>query len=447
MVPPCISPNARGTMPAKTTPENHIPPVHYDAKKGCYWLGLSPNRWLALEKRDVKNHFQLAGFPCEEFHTSGLKAFDHAMVLCQRDLYVDYAGPLAGHRAGLLKTQDGKRVLVTSESSPVAAKVGDCPNFDRFIAELLPEQSQYFLYWLKIARESLLEGSFRSGQMVALAGPSGCGKSLLQSLITAFLGGRMAKPYLYMVEKTAFNSHLAASEHLVIADEQASLDLRSRRNFGSKIKEMCVNREMSIHAKGRDISVTVDTFRRITLSVNDEPENLAILPPMDESILDKIILLKCSRAEVGDNPKEIWKRFESELPQLAYQLELLRIPKALKDSRYGVKAYHNPELLEIVADISPETRLLQLIDQIIFTRRNGEDHKHFKDRTDEPWRGTAVELEKDLRQSDFAFAIDKLLSFSGACGTYLSRLKSKFPERFQHSKNRGKTIWQIQKPE
>ena len=120
-----------------------------------------------------------------------------------------------------------------------------------------------------------------------------------------------------------------------------------------------------------------------------------------------------------------------QLPALAAELDRMKIPPRWRDSRYGVKAYHNEELLEIVADISPETRLLNLVDEVIFAKAVCE------------WTGSAIELEKALRSSEFAFAVDKLLSFSSACGTYLARLRRKYPARFDSKATNGKTVWTI----
>jgi hypothetical protein len=242
----------------------------------------------------------------------------------------------------------------------------------------------------------------------------------------------MAKPYRYMTGQTAFNSDLAGAEHLVIADEQASVDIRSRRAFGAAVKDLSVNLEMSLHAKGCE-ALTVQTFRRLSLSCNDEAENLMILPPLDDSILDKIMLFKCAPANVGADRKQIWKEFTGELSALAYALEKLRIPPALRCNRYGFTGYHNPELLEQVSGLSPETRLEQLIDEVL----------EFGDGKDNSWSGTAMELEKELRNSAFAFAVDKLLNFSSACGVYLQRLSLRAPDRVSQAKRRGKTVWTI----
>jgi hypothetical protein len=111
------------------------------------------------------------------------------------------------------------------------------------------DQRQYVYAWVKIAYEALRKGLWRGGPAMALAGPRGCGKSLLQNLFTEILGGRSAKPYRYMSGGTQFNADLFGPEHLMIEDEHSSTDIRSRRAFGSNIKQFTSNHTQSCHGK------------------------------------------------------------------------------------------------------------------------------------------------------------------------------------------------------
>jgi hypothetical protein len=240
-----------------------------------------------------------------------------------------------------------------------------------------------------------------------------------------------------MMEKTAFNADLAGAEHLYIEDENASTDIRSRRAFGAAIKDFTVNSELSIHAKGRD-AITLPTFKRLTLSVNSEPENLSILPPMDESLTDKIMLFECrdgTRKLFEDRLRNL-SVMRAELPAFLAAIERHRIRPKLADHRFGVRAFHSPALLELLSDLSPETRLENLIDEILFA-----NEKELV-----PWVGSAEQLEKVLRASAFNFAVDKLLSYSSACGVYLARLAGKNPDRYSSRKRSGKTSWLVKPP-
>jgi len=420
----------------KPTPDETKPlePLYFDAKAGSYWLESSPGHFLSLSQKDAKLHLRVAGFSKEEY-VGALNQLEHVFFSAQRERSVHYSGPLAGHSVGSFMTSDGRRILVTSQARRIVAKAGSTEHLMGFLHDLLgSDQTELLLGWLKCARETQLAGDFRPGQLLALAGPSGCGKSLLQALIGEWLGGRTAKPYRYMIGETAFNGDLAGAEHWCIEDENSSTDIRQRRKFGASLKEAVVNREISIHDKGHK-AITLPTFRRTTLSVNDEPENLSILPPLDGSILDKITLFRCQRAEVGSDRAKTWARFTGELPALAAEVEAWKLRKALKDPRYGVVSYQHPELVECLTALSPEERLRNLIDEVVFSKR------------ELAWQGTSEELERDLRNSAFSFAVDKLLTYSSACGVYLARLQSRFPQRFTKEKTRTGAKWTIEIPE
>lgn len=411
-----------------------LPEIYFDTRAGSYWLKLDSARFLCLDGRNVKLHLMRAGFDIDIEDDHGLKSGDAVLVRNQIENYVDYAGPLAGHPAGLFKAPGDKRILVTSERRAIAPKAGNSERLEKFLAELLPgDQFQMFCYWLKIGLQSLTKGDFAPGQMIVLCGQGGCGKSLLQALITEMFGGRAAKPYRYMTGRTNFNSDLAGAEHLVIEDENSSSSITARREFGTAIKDWTVNREISVHGKGRE-ALTLPFFRRLSLSVNDEPENLMILPPLDSSILDKLMLFKCAFAQMSGERSKNWQALTAGLPAFIHEVLRMPIPKALRDDRFGVKAFHNQELIEQLDAISPENRLESLIEQVLFSKK--EDDQGF-------WRGTAEELEAALRNSAFAFAVERLLYFASACGVYLARLQAKHPNRFNKVKNRGKTLWVI----
>lgn len=433
--------------------EPQAPLLYYDSGKGAYWLPLEGGRYLPVSGTDAILHLRRAGLDCDEV-SEGLKLGQRALVVAQIDRNVDFAGALAGYRPGPLETQDGRRVLVTG--GPRLAWPGKAPKrcgaIMDFIGSLLPgeavpndggdtvNQCDVFLAWMKLARESLLAGDFRPAQMMVLAGPRDCGKSQAQRMITAWLGGRAAKPYLYMTGGTSFNADLACAEHLVIDDENASTDIRSRRSFGSRVKQMTVAPEMSVHAKGRT-AFTIRTYRRLSVSVNDEPENLMILPPMDGSIRDKVILLRCQRASIPDDYAAWWTRLEAELPTLEAELRQWKLPESLRCRRFGNVTAHHPELLEALHGVSPEQRLLEVIDATLFA----VDEDGLLPTGSKTF--TSESLEKALRDGPFGFAASKLADqFPGAIGTYLGRLKARFPERLDKRLKSGRAHWTIKAP-
>ena len=395
----------------------------YDTRAGTYWIEQPGNRWLELSTADLNLHLKHSGLDSKRF-VGNLNELESAHFVAQTERCVDYAGPIAGYRTGLHKSGD-KRLLVTRTFNllPVTrqtskaenrrtSKVDSC-TVAQFFDELLGSSAPFLYAWLKIARECLSSGVFRPGQMLVFAGESGCGKSLAQTLITELLGGRSAKPYRYMIGETPFNSELAAAEHLMIEDENSSSDIRSRRKFGASLKDFTVNLSMSVHAKGRE-AITLTPFHRLTLSCNSETENLMILPPLDASILDKLMLFRCGKATVNPDRAEYWKALSESLPELAGRIDTMKIPKPLQCERYGVKAWHDPELLSAVNEVSPEHSLRVFIDDVLWQSRDPK-----------VWKGTAKELERELLNSPFKTAVEKLLYWPTACGVYLARLAAK----------------------
>ena len=209
------------------------------------------------------------------------------------------------------------------------------------------------------------------------------------------MGGRSAKPYQFMTGGTDFNSDLFGAEHLMVEDEQASTDIRARRHLGSQIKNVTVNEEQRLHAKGRD-AIIVRPLCRLTISLNDEPENLMVLPPIEDSLEDKIIILRAHKnpmpmpTQTIEQRRAFWGLLMAELPAFLHFLTEWEIPEHLRSERFGIAHYHDPDILREIDALAPEFKLLSLIDTAIFLDGSNE------------WTGTSEELERMLTADEGA---------------------------------------------
>ena len=352
---------------------------------------------------------------------------------------VAYAGRLAGIRRGCYQ-MNGKRVLVTADPTIIEGKKGQTPLIESVVKQLFQigevDQRPRIYGWLKMARKAMLEGFPMPGQALVLAGPRNAGKNLFQDIITEMLGGRAEKPYRYMVGRSEFNGDLFGAEHLCIADEVPFYDMPSRRVFGSKIKDICVNSLQSCHGKHKE-ALTLFPLWRLSISVNDEAENLVMLPPLEESIEDKIMLLKVSRAIMpmpSDSPQhrmEFWDAVRAEIPSFIHFVENYEIPEELKESRFGIQAFQHPELVEVLKEMTHENRLMELM-QIIVIPENGVR------------KGTLEQLETQLLEdSTYKRQLEKLLYYPTALMTYMRRLQKSMPERVKAVKSNGKRGWEL----
>ena len=240
--------------------------------------------------------------------------------------------------------------------------------------------------------------------------------------------GRQAKPYSFMTGATHFNGHLAGAEHLRIGDENPLTDMRSRRNFGAQIKNICVEPVQNIEAKYRD-PITLKPFWRLTISLNDEPENLLVLPPLDEHTLDKLMLTKVYKrgmpmpTATAEQREIFWRALASEFPAYIYWLlNNFAIPEELACERFGIVHFHHPEITAEVERFEAYMRLLAMIDSEIF--ENGSPQF---------WEGSAEELQSELTRdvSNCAREARHILNWNGATARYLGQLARAHPERVQ----------------
>jgi len=417
--------------------------VYYFSLSGKFLIKDLRGKYMQINKDALKTKITRLGVNSRiqdgHYISDRDKTIDNIMMTDN----VDYVGELAGYQAGV-HTVNNAKILVTKSPTiikgdkrpyPILSKIfegmfnsGDTPQLD-------------FVYgWLKLARESVASGNPTPGQCLVLAGPKNCGKSLFQDIVTELLGGRTGRPFSYMSGKTDFNSELFGAEHLVIADENSNRDMNSRRLFGSRIKDYTVNTSMHCHGKFRE-ALTLTPCQRLTISLNDEDDNLLILPPIDESLSDKIILLKIYIPEFPldssgvVNRQSLWETIKDELPGLIHHIEQFKIPAKLRDSRFGLTGFQHPILMESLEELNPEGKLLALIDH------------HLLDQ-EKTWEGTTTELESELLDyySDCRRRAEKIIKSTPETRTYLMHLKKKHPNRISTRESNGKSLWVIRQP-
>ena len=430
-----------GRQAAQGEPKKGEALAYYDSSRGVYWTKNSGAGWIQFTEGALKRRLRLEKFSdIQEKEIVAIKT-DKELLRMQLENDVCYAGGIAGYKPGIHEIC-GQRILVTEGPRLIAWKPGRWDNIRSLITQLLGDQANVVYAWLKCALRSLYSGPpFRPGQMLALAGQAGGGKSLFQNLLTEAFGGRSAKPYRYLIGDTTFNSDLLRAEHLMVEDDASSTDHRSRKSFGTMLKNLIVNETQSLHRKGRD-AIMVTPFTRLTITLNDEPENLMVLPPFEDSLKDKIILLRAHKAKFPYESDDLAGRHRyrqcltNELPAFIEFVRSYRIPDRLKNQRYGVSAYHDPELLKDLRELSPEWKLLSLIDSLNIWEFGCDD-----------WEGTAADLEDKLRSKDKSGMVRDLLSFSTACGVFLKAIATSLPTRVSARRvHGGSRVWTIKKP-
>lgn len=458
-----LAPEERSSNPKIPGTVLPLPNIFYDGQGQCYWRENNAGGWHKINENSLEIELIASGYDQKPEGSAPLSEVRAVKRKIQLSQDIIFAGPLAGYRSGIQNIQ-GQRILVTSSPQLITPEEGCWPTLHTVLEGLLgedPNQLPCLYGWLKQAYSSLRSGNLMYGQALCVAGPAGCGKSLLQTLITQILGGRSAKPYLALTGKTSFNADHFAGEHLMIEDEVASVDIRARREFGSAIKKITANETQSCHPKNKT-ALILTPFWRLSITVNDEPVNLHILPPLEDGIEDKLIILKARKSPMPmptGAPAErraFWDRLESELPAFIHYLQNWTIPEDKRDSRYGIKTYQNPAIVDLVTNDQPEERLLAMIDQELFPVHirdcpaNPSPTFHRPIAVPDDWIGTAERLAGELMKIDSIVRHEagKLFYYPGACGTLLAKLSASHPNRVSspHLAHGGSKVWNIKAP-
>ena len=436
--------NRRGA----TLPDLKSLPVWYCS--GDYIFQTTEGNYIFESPSDIRRDLRSLGFDVRGAVGGGLSQVEVAMQYIQHRKSVAYVGPLAGKRKGVCIEQ-GRTVLVTEDFNlPLPRTGGDFPTIRALIEGMLNHggvtQTDYLYGSLKRSYATLAAGALDRGQAIAFVGPRDCGKTLLQTLITKVLGGRSADPFSWMTGQSAFNSEIFRAENLVFGDKvSASPDIRTRRRFGATIKQIAGDEMHTCHAKHRE-PVSLRPFWRATFSINDEPENMLVLPPLDESIVDKLHIFKVRRpglfgtADWSPTRSVNMARLESELPFFLKHLSDFVIPAALEDNRFGILTYQHPDIRVALETMSPETRLQELIDEEYFSEDSVIEIGDLQDK-----RGTTIEQRLVGPASRVRESARSLLYFPGATGTYLGRLVAR-GERVSSKTLNGHNLYSVTHP-
>lgn len=420
------------STPMSPKDEPGLAPIHYQVSQ------VDQVMLWARERRGVDHAMNVAGYR-DGYHLMG-----QTRVLVRRG--PDIIEPREGDFSTL-------SALITGVLCGVEEKRGDVD--DGVVGEsVFRDQLPYFCGWLRVAYEAVREGRPRPGQALILAGPAGCGKGRLQHfIISPIVGGRAADPSGYMFGRTDFNAELFGSEHLMMEDPATSDKRDDRMYFGEMIKQFAVNDAHRFHPKGRD-AVTLTPFWRLSISLNDDPDKITVLPPLTPDILDKLILLRCFKNPMPMPTGTLKERvaFEaqirSELPAFLHHIlstDAYLVGADRDRARFGCTAWQNPSLSEMLFDQSPAARLLQLLDQTKpWTLENGGDG--------EAWVGSAQDLEAWLCNPETpgvgqsrAFQARKVIK-RVELPRLLARLEQDVPQRFGRKRRAHQRVWIVMSP-
>lgn len=394
---------------------------------GRYFGQANTNSWIAFNRNALGKQLVKQGFRENKLEGEVLSPVDEIITSIEMDKSIEAALKGASGRHAGYYEENGHRMLVLKSPVFIKPRAGGFPTIKGFLEQLLDHDVQkvqldVFYGWLSASMKDLRNNGkrrakFTPAQMLHIIGPPDSGKSLLlKYILPACLGGRSADCDALFEEKGAsFNSDMFQSELLYLDDSDVlKQDFSFRVKFGERIKSFTVGAGGSYHQKFGD-KVPIPPWWRFIRVMNNEPNTIGTLPPLEVGVADKLIILTGRSMDGGiiDKTKPGWfepvrDAIEDELPAfIHFLLEVYRIPAHIHDpgKRYAVLSYHAPEILGIISEDSPEEYLkLKIAREAYNVLFHGGDSP-FSDEGDgdaprrvkpRPWEGSATELYETL---------------------------------------------------
>ena len=342
----------------------------YDGK--VYWWDVDGS-WIPRTKEDSIMHLKVLGVSNKATQKS--HASQAEMVLCavQASRSVGMAAPLLFETQELVDINGERTLNIGRKEALAEADVADPDRFPwirEFLANIFDDspyngfsQLDYFLAWFKRLWESARAKQLQQGQMMAIAGEPGQGKTFLsRCIIGAALGGSVDASSL-LQGKTDFNKQAAENAIWRIDDGTSTATQADWRRFGETLKRHVANPTVSYHPKFRD-SVELPWRGRIVLTCNTDPDSMAILPPLDNTFSDKILMFKFGSWRPKFLPNhEQEAMVADELPFFLAWLRQWVPPAEVRGSaRFGVVAYKHPDMSHAAKESGASATMREILE-------------------------------------------------------------------------------------
>lgn len=269
------------------------------------------------------------------------------------------AVPFVCRRPGVIKFQ-GQRYLNTYNRKPIMPAAGkfpwgSAPFLNMVIDKLFDDQhtggvsqKNRWMAWAQTIYQAAVDWTPHPGQYCILSGVQGCGKTLLSRHVLGELVGGYVDVVRFLLHNDPFTAQYMACPYWCIDDDTPASGRRSTVN--AMFKKIVANQQFNCNEKFQK-QATTEWMGRLCITTNLDYLSLRIIGSLDNSSLDKLLLLKCVDAPAVDFParSEIIKQLLWELPILGRQL-LDWVPQSEdeipKHSRFKWASYQNPFLLE-----------------------------------------------------------------------------------------------------
>jgi hypothetical protein len=216
-------------------------------------------------------------------------------------------------------------------------------------------------------------------------GPPNCGKTLYNNVILGKLLGGGIKASDYLTGKEEWTEHLFEFGAWLVDDEAPTASSAMHTAFTARLKEHTANDTFLIKGKFKK-SGRAYWRGRISITLNDDAVSMRLLPDLDMSIKDKLMIFKCN--DGFGFTHETKGKAEEELPAFARWLLDYETPSEMVELRFGVKAFINKDVQDMAGANSNFSHIIELLSMYRKTLKG------------DSWEGTCSQLLKILGSDD-----------------------------------------------
>lgn len=359
---------------------------------------LIDDHYVEYREQDIIRHYKVQGHSSTTPKGETCSPIDNILTRIKTTKSIDAAVPVVfckdeivvhGDRRFLNTLSRKKAFEYERTPEPVTWDSPLLTHTREFLSNILgPEQLPVFLAWLSRSYKACYLGRGRdlAGQAILLAGPPEAGKTFLVSAIFGRLLQSVGDASGYFLDADNFTSSLCNTGVWSLDDDRLSDRRNGHAAFTAVLKKAVANRTLNYNKKF-GAKTDIPWWGRVVITCNTDSESLRILPDLEQSILDKLMMFRIPD-DVDSLTRDEALKVEGELGYFANYLYHYTLPDELiGTARFGIKPFHNPELVEAAREISPTYHLSEVLES---WREEHFTIPEFRNRV--KWEGTAGDL-------------------------------------------------------
>lgn len=386
---------------------------YYDGNN--YWQ-LESKGWTSMQETNAKLRLRTDA-NCSPKIKKGKNhsEIDEILLYVQRNRRVSAGVPMLFQNEDVV-SYNGNDYLNTSLKKAMApAETGDPKDFpwiyDFVMNSFDGDQDgiparEYFIAWFKRFWLTSYQNSPQPGQSVILAGEAHAGKTFLSKCVIGPAVGGSTDAEDILLNRTKFNKSAAENALWRCDDVISQGDQATKQLLASSLKSMAS--KPTVMYQPKFVDVTELPFKgRVFLTCNVDPESLKILPYLDGTIKDKLMLFRMAEGfqpHFFNTNQENEARALTELPFfLRWIMDYQIHPDIVdpKNPRFYVKSFHHKTLVAEANSEQPESLMAEILHQAMMLKR-GDLKKGEKAKM------TATELARVIEDAQLGKSLQQL---------------------------------------